>query len=188
MPRVSIVTPVYNDEAFVAEMMDGVRRQTFEDWEQVLVDDGSTDNTVALIERVLESDSRMRLVRQANSGASAARNAGFAATCSSSSYVLFLDHDDVLQPEMLERLVAYLDARPEVGVAYCRFLVIDEHGEQCDHSWDTRYRAGLFSIGRIPPDEPDTPFETLLMWGGILPSNALIRRRVYNIAGGFDPA
>ena len=188
MPRVSIVTPVYNDELFVEEMIASVRGQTFVDWEHVLVDDGSSDRSVELIEKQLNEEPRLRLVKQANAGASIARNVGHAATSSSSDYLLFLDHDDVLEPQMLATMVAYLDRHPDVGVAYCRFLLIDKDGNRTAHTWDIRFRAGILKVGRLPEAEPETPFETLLMWGGILPSNAVIRRSLFDsVGGGFDP-
>lgn len=188
MPRVSVITPVFNDEQFVAEMIASVRAQTFTDWEHVLVDDGSTDRSAEVIEALQRTDARLNLVRQANSGVSVARNVGHAASCRSSEYLLFLDHDDVLEPGMLETLVGHLDAHPDVGVVYCRFGLIDSEGNRATQEWDVRYRPGLFRVGRISHDEVETPFETLLMWGGILPSNALIRRSVYDsLDAGFDP-
>ncbi len=188
MPRVSVITPVYNDEGFVVAMIDSVRSQIFGDWEHIIVDDGSTDRSVELIEAQQAEEPRLKLVQQPNSGVSTARNRGHQATCADSEFLLFLDHDDVLQPEMLQTLVDYLDAHQEVGVVYCRFDLIDEGDNVTTHSWDVRFRPGLLTVARIPEDEPETPFESLLMWGGILPSNALIRRSVYDsVGGGFDP-
>lgn len=188
MPRVSIVTPVYNDEDFIVATIASVREQTFTDWEHVVVDDGSADSSAELIAEQCAEEPRLRLIRQANSGASTARNVGYAFAASASEYLLFLDHDDILEPNMLERMISYMDRNPQVGVVFCRFLLIDPEGARTPHSWDARYRAGLLSIRRIPDHELDTPFETLQMWGGILPSNAVIRRTVYDSeGGGFDP-
>lgn len=179
------MTPVYNGERHVGITLESVRAQTFQLWEHVVVDDGSTDASAAVAERCAAADDRVRLIRRRNGGSAAARNAGFAAT-RASEYVMFLDHDDVLEPDMLETAVAYLDEHPAVGVVYTGFVVIDEEGRRSPQGWDTRYRTGTLRLRRIAAEEPDTPFETLLMWGGILPSNSLIRRSVYERVGGFD--
>ena len=76
MPAVSVITPAWNAAEFIRETIDSVQAQTSTDWELVLVDDGSTDDTIAIAESYAAVDRRVRLVRQANSGPSAARNHG----------------------------------------------------------------------------------------------------------------
>jgi glycosyltransferase involved in cell wall biosynthesis len=155
-------------------------------WEHVLVDDGSVDSSAEIIESAAQRDPRVRLIRQENAGPAVARNRGF--TCArGTDYVLFLDHDDVLEPDMLETLVGYLDHHPEAGIVYSDFSIIDEEGGVQGYAWRTRFRGGFFWASDVKPDDPEMPFEGLLMWGGILPSNALIRRSLYEEAGGFDP-
>jgi glycosyltransferase involved in cell wall biosynthesis len=99
VPRVSVVTPAYNAAAFVRETIDYVRSQTFEDWELLVVDDGSTDNTAAIVEEYAKRDVRIRLLRQRNMGPSAARNRAMRAA--RGAFFAFLDSDDQWHPEFL---------------------------------------------------------------------------------------
>jgi glycosyltransferase involved in cell wall biosynthesis len=185
-PRVSVVTPVYNSEQFVGRTIASVRAQTLSDWEHILVDDGSTDGSAAVVERVAAEDPRVRLLRQSNAGASVARNLGFSQS-RDSEYLLFLDHDDLLEPGMLEELVGYLDQHPDVGAVYCALTTIDEDDRTTPDTWYMRWRAGPLGVSTIPRDDPETPFEAVIMWGGMLPSNTLIRRTAYVQTSGFAP-
>ncbi len=107
MPRVSIVVPIYEVEAFLAECLDSILAQTFRDFEVVMVDDGSPDGSAAIAERYAERDPRLRLVRQPNGGLGSARNTGVREA--EGELLLFADSDDRLPPGALERLVATLD-------------------------------------------------------------------------------
>ena len=109
MPLVSIVTPVYNAAQFLPETLASVRAQTMTDWEQILVDDGSTDNSVAIAEAASRGDSRFRLLRTPqNGGPTVARNMGLAVA--RGRYIAFLDADDIWMPEKLTRCVKWMTA------------------------------------------------------------------------------
>ncbi len=113
--RVGIVTPAWNVARWIDGTIRSVLEQTHADWRMVVVDDGSTDATAALVGRV--ADPRVTLLRQANAGVSAARNAGLAALHPGADAVLFLDADDWLEPDALARLVLALDAAPDAVAA-----------------------------------------------------------------------
>ena len=120
--RVGIVTPAYNVAPWIDHALRSVLAQTYADWATVIVDDGSTDNTV---DRVTQySDPRFRLIRQDNAGVAAARNRGIAAI--EADAVVFLDADDFLAPDALSRLVAALIAAPEAVAACAGFGFVDE--------------------------------------------------------------
>jgi glycosyltransferase involved in cell wall biosynthesis len=124
MPKVSVVIPTYNVSSYVDACLASVEAQTLGDWECIVVDDGSTDGTP---QRVREkADARIRLIAQSNQGVSRARNAGLAHA--GGTYVLFLDGDDMLHPQALERLSADLDAHPEAAAAYGTLWQIFEDG------------------------------------------------------------
>jgi teichuronic acid biosynthesis glycosyltransferase TuaG len=107
MPLVSIITPVYNATRWLPETLDTVRAQTLTDWEQILVDDGSTDNSFAIIEAAAREDSRFRLLSTPrNGGPSAARN--FALEAARGRFIAFLDADDLWLPEKLARSVEWI--------------------------------------------------------------------------------
>jgi glycosyltransferase involved in cell wall biosynthesis len=107
MPLVSIVTPVYNAARFLPETMASVRAQTLTDWEQILVDDGSTDDSVAVVNAMAAEDSRFRLLHTVrNGGPSKARN--MALDAARGRFVAFLDADDLWLPEKLARSVEWM--------------------------------------------------------------------------------
>ena len=104
MAEVAVIIPAYNAERTLESAIGSVRNQTFRDLEITVVDDGSTDGTAALVERSAAEDPRVRLIRQANAKAYAARVNGVERT--QSKYVAFLDADDAFEPTMIERMVA----------------------------------------------------------------------------------
>lgn len=111
-PLISLVVPVYNAGAWLDEALACIRRQSFEAFEVLLVDDGSTDNSAQLCSRVCEEDGRFRLLRQKNAGPAAARLTGIRAA--GGQYFAFMDADDRLAPEHLARLAAGAKAGHEL--------------------------------------------------------------------------
>jgi glycosyltransferase involved in cell wall biosynthesis len=107
-PRISVVVPVYNVEAFLAPCLDSLAAQTFADFEAVMVDDGSTDRSAAIAGEYARRDARFRLLTQANGGLSRARNVGVGAA--RGQFLAFLDSDDLLPRTAHERLLGALDA------------------------------------------------------------------------------
>jgi glycosyltransferase involved in cell wall biosynthesis len=113
---VSIVVPAYNYARFLPDALDSVLAQTFADWECLIVDDGSTDETPAVAQRYVARDARFRYVRQDNRGLPAARNLGIRET--GGKYLQFLDADDKLAPAKLEIHERFLDQNPGVDLVY----------------------------------------------------------------------
>src|ERR1039458_10379468 len=102
MPLVSIITPVFNASRWLPETFATVRAQTLTDWEQILVDDGSTDDSLAMVEAAAAEDPRFRSLRTpCNGGPSAARN--LAIEAARGRFIAFLDADDLWHPEKLAR-------------------------------------------------------------------------------------
>ncbi|MGD0097473.1 MAG: glycosyltransferase family 2 protein [Terracidiphilus sp.] len=107
MPLVSIVTPVYNAARWLPDTLASVRAQTFPDWEHILVDDGSTDNSIEIIEANAREDARVHLLRTpSNLGPSAARN--LALDSSRGRFIAFFDADDLWLPEKLARCIQWM--------------------------------------------------------------------------------
>ena len=189
MARVSIVTPCYNGARFIVKTIQSVLDQTFVDWEHVIVDDCSADGSAFLAATAGGEDRRVRVIPSAvNQGRSAARNTGFAAIDPASEYVLFLDHDDLLKPDALERMVAVLDGQsvplvlpghvaPVVGSVIMEADNIDGDGNGCD----PKYRSANFNDGFV------YGFNDWLDGIGCFPpSRMLFRRWVCESVGGFD--
>ena len=107
MPRFTVLMAVYNHEAFVAQAIDSVLAQTCLDWELLVVDDGSTDGSGAILDALASTDPRIRVVHQTNAGAAASRNR--AAGLAQGRWLTYLDSDDLWFPDALARYSAYLD-------------------------------------------------------------------------------
>lgn len=122
-PRVSVVMPAYNAAAFVRRAVDSVLAQSFAGFELIVVDDGSVDDTSAVLATY---GNQLRVLAQANAGPAAARNHGLRAA--RGRYVAFLDADDHWEPTKLERQVGLLDSRPEIGFCSTATRLVDSAG------------------------------------------------------------
>ena len=109
MPKVSIITPLFNGAGFIEETIRSVLNQTFTDWEMIIVDDCSGDHPEAIISRYADRDARIRLIRlEQNHGAAAARNVAMDLACG--DYIAFLDGDDTWKPAKLQRQVGLMES------------------------------------------------------------------------------
>jgi glycosyltransferase involved in cell wall biosynthesis len=112
-PKVTVFIPVYNAEKYLKECLDSILTQTFTDFELLLIDDGSTDGSAAIIAGI--SDSRIRYVKnEKNLGIARTRNRGL--ELARGEYIAFIDSDDISVPQRLEKQVAFMDANPQVGI------------------------------------------------------------------------
>lgn len=125
---VSIIVPVYNAGKYICETMDCVRAQTYETWELLLVEDGSTDETVQKIADYVAAgqETRIRLIRQAgNSGAARARNRGLSEA--KGQYIAYLDADDLWEKDKLERQLRFMKEK-EAAFSFTGYEFADENG------------------------------------------------------------
>ncbi|MGW3571040.1 glycosyltransferase family 2 protein [Streptomyces sp. NPDC000941] len=166
-PVVSVVIPCHDYGHYLPQAVHSVLAQTYPDWELVVVDDGSTDDTPAVARSLIADHPghRIRLLRQANAGVSAARNAGIAATAG--RYVLPLDADDVIAPTMLERTVAVLDQRPEIAIVSTDVSVFTDDGLPAQAL-------------ELPAYDKDLLLRRLIMF-----YCSLYRREVWRTVGGY---
>lgn len=125
MTVVSVVIPTYNAQAYLADTLASVRDQTMRDVEVVLVDDGSTDDTLR-IARDFGTSIDLTIIPQANSGPSAARNSGINAA--RGRYCAFIDSDDTMHPTRLADQAALLDTEPDLGLVYSDLETFDDNG------------------------------------------------------------
>lgn len=115
-PKVSIIVPCYNQEGFIKEALQSVLDQTYQNWECLVTDDGSQDNSAAVIKSFSEKDDRIKYFYQENAGVSAARNNGL--RNANGKYLLMLDGDDVLNPRGVEEAVKEFEKDPELLVVF----------------------------------------------------------------------
>ncbi len=161
IPNVSVIITTYNRAGYVSKAIESVLNQTYQDWELVIVDDGSFDETPKVVSRYLTDDKKVRYIRQTNQGLSAARNKGIIET--HGTYLAFLDDDDWWVPEKLETQVIYMEAHPNVGLSYTRIRIIREINGRLDDS-------------TMIPVKMATTFEEIIDESFIPASTVLIRR------------
>lgn len=139
MPRATIVVPAFNCTETLPATIASLRAQTFRDFEIVIVNDGSTDDTGALAERLARNDARIRVIHQANRGLAGARNSGIAAA--GGDFIGFCDADDLWAPTKLESHVDHLLSEPMVGLSYSGSALIDAAGRPTGHRQRPRLRG-----------------------------------------------
>lgn len=139
-PQVSIISPCYNQDKYLSEAIDSVLAQTLQEWELIVVDDGSTDNSAEIAQAYAAKDNRIKYVWQENAGPSAARNKGVALT--SAPLLFFLDGDDRLHPEILQRGVEYMQSHDDCVLYYTRAQFFDKRSGEFVLNY-TSYRDEL---------------------------------------------
>lgn len=126
-PLISIVIPTYNSVQFIAKAIHSVQLQSYDNWEIIVVDDASTDGTVAEISKIMQADSRIQLqVLTTNSGTGVARNTALAKA--KGKYIAFLDADDLWKPEKLERQITFMQTN-NVPFTFSFYDLMDESGK-----------------------------------------------------------
>ena len=170
--KVSVIVPAYNISTYIAEALKSLERQSFKEFEVLIVDDGSTDNTAEVVKSFCQRDSRFRLLQKQNGGLASARNYGI--RHAQGEYIALLDGDDIYQPDKLVTHVIQLDRSREVGIVYSASRAIREDGKS------------TFMVLSGKPVKSD-PLLALLCKNFIgHGSNAVFRRCIFDEIGGFD--
>ena len=124
--KVSIITPSWNSEKYIAKTIDSVQKQSYTEWEMVIVDDCSTDSTCRIVEEYMQKDSRIRLIRQEkNMGAGAARTRGMREA--TGRFIAYLDADDLWKPDKLKKQLAFM-LKKKAGFSCASYEVINNEG------------------------------------------------------------
>ena len=124
-PLVSIITPSYNAEKYLVQTIESVRKQSYQNWEMLIVDDYSVDRTLQIIESYCKKDDRIKLIRlESNQGATKARNRAIKEA--QGRYIAFLDSDDIWFPEKLEKQMSFLQQN-DLVLSYSAYETIDAH-------------------------------------------------------------
>jgi hypothetical protein len=143
MPYVSVIIPLYNKSKYIVRTLDSVLSQAFRDFEVIVVDDGSTDGSDALVRRY--DDSRLRMIQQANAGPAAARNRGLAEA--NAPYVAFLDADDEWLPGYLERVLGILKDHPECDAVASTCLLETPETGRISYFKHLGLAEGVWNVG-----------------------------------------
>ena len=130
-PRVSVIMPAYNASDFIREAVDSILAQTFGDFELIILNDGSTDDTQAIVESY--EDERIRLVNKANSGVASTLNEGL--KLAKGEFIWRHDADDISLPQKLERQIQFMEEHPEFDLCATQIAFMTERGKV---AWDKR--------------------------------------------------
>ena len=171
-PLVSVILPVYNGQRFVGQTIESALRQTYRKIEIIVIDDGSTDGTLEVLQPLAAADSRIRVIHQPNGGVASARNRGLAEA--RGEFVAPLDADDLWDPRKIECQVRRMqEAGDETGMVYCWWVWIDEQGKVLDRSprWE------------IEGDTLSMLLQVNFTGNASVP---MYRRRCLEEAGGYD--
>lgn len=171
MSQVSIIIPTLNRRDFVREAIASVLAQTYKNFEVIVVDDGSDDDTHEVVEEFSSACPVVQYVFQANHGVSAARNYGVA--LSSGRFLAFLDSDDVWQPAKLESQIGFFAAHPEAAICQTEEIWL-RNGERVNPRHKHRKASGDI-------------FARSLELCLVSPSAVMLRRTLFDQMGGFDP-
>ena len=173
-PDISIIIPVYNAEKYLTQCLDSILFQTFEQWEALLIDDGSVDSSSAICNDFALIDGRFRIIRQENAGASAARNTGL--DNARGKWIAFVDSDDWIVPEYVELMLQTASSQ-QADAVFCNCFVVRDH-----------YSTPQFvykDIKQLSSDELLKRFLTVSnvrseLWGKIFKSELLTSLRLNN--------
>ena len=170
-PKVSVLLPVWDGEAFLEQALESILQQTLTSFELIVIDDGSTDRTAAIAEEFASRDTRVRVLRFPHEGLAATLNAGIAAA--RGEYVARMDADDISVPDRLKKQVAYLDAHPACVAVGAWIEVIDEAGRH---------------LGLKTYVSTHDEISTALLHGAsaIAHPTIVVRRVALRAAGGYD--
>ena len=116
MTSISIIMPAYKTERYIAEAIESVLTQSFQDWELLIVDDGSPDDLLSIASSYTQKDSRIKVFSQPNQGVAVARNKGL--ELAQGDYIAFLDSDDYWNPLFLEKMIEKMESDPSYGLVY----------------------------------------------------------------------
>lgn len=160
--KVSVIVPVYNQGEFLAEALDSVLQQTYSNWECVIVNDGSTDNSEEVAKSYLDKDNRFKYLYQENSRLAAARNNGI--RHSDGYFILPLDSDNMLCPTYLEKAVSYFLLHPETTLVYGKAEFFGD-------------RSGIWNL-------PEYSWEKFI-WSNCIDNCAMYKRADFDATGGY---
>jgi glycosyltransferase involved in cell wall biosynthesis len=168
MAEVSVIIPVYNGEKYIAQTLESVLAQTYQDFEIIVVDDGSIDGSADVIRNYTAKYSgKIRYFHQENRGIAAARNAGIKE--SRGAYIAFLDQDDLWLPDKLQKQINYFDNNKDAGLVYAHSI---EFGDRSKN---------------VPTAHHEGFILDKLIWGNFIPAlSVMVKKEVFNEVGLFD--
>lgn len=174
-PLVSVIIPCYNYGEFLAEALDSILEQTYSNWECIVVNDGSTDNSEELGLEYQNRDIRFKYIYQKNAGHAAARNT--ALNASTGKYVQFLDADDMLEKEKLNLQVSLMEENAHIDLIYSDILGF------LDNEIERKFTPANFFIQPLISGKGEAIISNLILTNFFLPGCVIMRRSIYEKVG-----
>ncbi|OGW82203.1 MAG: hypothetical protein A3G33_10785 [Omnitrophica bacterium RIFCSPLOWO2_12_FULL_44_17] len=185
---ISVILPTYNREKLLREAIESVKKQTFADWELIVVDDGSTDATRDILKDYCAKDLRIKMLRGNHGGAAAARNLGMRAA--SGKYIAFLDDDDLWLPEKLLLQYGVFEKYPDVGFVFTDGMIVNEDGRQERKLLPYQHKAFCEWLTNCKTVEPflyvGQLHEVLIAGNCIATPTLVLKRETVETVGGFN--
>jgi len=184
MAKISIIIPTYNYAQYICEAIESVLNQTYKDFEIIVVDDGSTDNTKEVIKPYLN---KIKYIYQQNSGPSSARNRGIKEA--KGEYIAFLDADDIWLPQKLELQIKFMEKEKEVGLIFSDMILFNEKGIIKNSFLKEKLFFNKLSIKPLSSTEKviyDNVFNALLQENFIPTNTVIVKKECFNKVGFFD--
>lgn len=171
MPLISIIIPTFNRADFLSETILSIQNQTIDNWECIVIDDGSTDNTEAIMNQFICTDNRFIFVKRdiEPKGSNTCRNIGI--TRSTGKYICFFDSDDIMMPDFLEKRYKMLENNTDIGFCTCECVFFDKNNSNIEHSKMSQLTH--------------TIEDHILNWGFMAPA-FMLRRSVLEIIGKWN--
>jgi glycosyltransferase involved in cell wall biosynthesis len=183
--KFTVVLITHNNAEHVGRALESIRSQTTPDWECIVVDNGSTDDTLAVARAAFPDNPRFQYHAKANDGPSSGRNFAYRLASPKTAYVTFIDGDDWIREHFLEYLGNHLDAHPEAGMVVCQFDKAGSDGVPTGPGKRSRYTSNALGFPRrMTDDEIVTPFVAFFAVTGQGPF-AMFRRSVYDQTTGY---
>lgn len=182
MIKVSVVIPAYNGDRYLAEAIDSVLQQTYQDYEIIVVDDGSTDHTAQVAQQYGKA---VRYLTQTNQGVAASRNLGLAAALG--DYIAFLDQDDLFLPHKLSSQTALLDRDADLGMVNSGWQIYSGNSISDREAWAEPNRQDAAEAAVKPWSQiPQLTSANLIIWKPVFLGAMLFRRNWLERVGGFN--
>ena len=174
-PKVSVIIPTYNRSHFIKDALESVLAQSYQDFELIIIDDGSTDNTSEIL---ADYSDRLQYIYQKNQGRSVARNLGVKKA--KGHYIAFLDSDDLWLSNKLEKQIQFLETNSQISLVHCFTAVVDENRKHCDEltKFHKIHHQRSFKRGY---DYEDISLECIMFTSCII-----VKRDIFLKLGGFD--
>lgn len=189
VPLISVIISCYNTGRFLGQSIQSIIDQQFTNWELIIVNDGSTDNSLEIAERYVKLDGRISVRSKKNGGLASARLHGYKFLSPQSRYVIFYDADDMMHPEMLLKLFNRIESDPKIGAVYSNHRLIDPDNNDLGlPTYGKRLVPTTLWVKALDEDVPLTPFISIFCWATkMIEPMTLIRREAYDASRGWHP-